>query len=106
MANQKLTSLPVLTAATTDDLLYVVDNPLSSAASKQITFDNLQKSITVTGTLTEINVSGDTVANSDKAFYFGGKTTEGSWRIVRDGNNLAFQRYESSIWVEKGLISP
>ena len=42
---------------------------------------------------------------SDEAFYLGDKTTEGSWRIIRDGDNLLFQRYESSVWTSKGGMS-
>ena len=34
--------------------------------------------------------------------YFGGTTTEGSWRLVRSGDDLKVQRYESSVWVDKG----
>jgi len=36
---------------------------------------------------------------------FGG-AVEGAWRIIRDGNNLVFQRYESSVWVTKDTITP
>ena len=43
---------------------------------------------------------------SDKAFNFGDASTNGSWRIVRDGNNLAIQRREAGSWVEKSLIEP
>jgi len=49
MASQKLTALSAITSASTDDLLYVVDDPAGTAASKKITFDNLQKSATVVG---------------------------------------------------------
>jgi len=52
MADTKLTALTANTSATTDDLLYLVDDPGGTPASKKITFDNLQKSITnVTGSL-------------------------------------------------------
>lgn len=46
MADAKLTALTAVTSASTDDLLYVVDDPGGTPASKKITFDNLQKSIT------------------------------------------------------------
>ena len=41
------------------------------------------------------------------AFYFGPKTTSGSWRIIRSGSNLVFQRYEGDplAWVTKSTIS-
>jgi hypothetical protein len=49
--------------------------------------------------------AGDMGCGSDKAFYFGDTGTEGSWRIIRDGNNLVMQRRESSVWTTKQTIS-
>jgi hypothetical protein len=46
MANKKITELDAITSASTDDILPIVDAPGGSAATKKITFDNLQKSIT------------------------------------------------------------
>jgi len=81
----KLTDKTELTSASTDDLLYVVDSPGSSPVSKKITFDNLQKSITATGTLTDGNVdaavsrivqilvsdpNGDAITTGDGKAYF------------------------------------
>lgn len=37
--------------------------------------------------------------------YFGDSSTDGSWRIVRSGNNLVIQRLESSTWTTKSTIS-
>jgi hypothetical protein len=54
--------------------------------------------------VTEMEATGDYVVGATKALYFGGKTTDGSWRIIRDGNNLAVQRRESGSWVEKLLV--
>lgn len=31
-----------------------------------------------------------------------GEEVNGSWRIVRSGNNFSFQRREAGAWVEKG----
>ena len=45
MADSKLTSLTAITSATTDDLMYLVDNPGGTPTSKKITFDNVQKSV-------------------------------------------------------------
>jgi len=39
------------------------------------------------------------------AFYFGEESTEGTWRIIRTGNDLSIQRYESSVWVNKTIIT-
>lgn len=41
---------------------------------------------------------------SDEAFYFGGSATTGSWRIVRNGDDLEMQRYEGGSWVMKQRI--
>jgi hypothetical protein len=46
------------------------------------------------------------VTASDKAFYFGGTATEGSWRIIRSGSNLNFERREGGSWVSKSDILP
>jgi hypothetical protein len=40
------------------------------------------------------------------AVYLGDASTDGTWRIVRDGNNLSFQRREAGVWVEKGANLP
>jgi hypothetical protein len=50
MANKKITELDAITSASTDDILQIVDAPGGSAATKKITFDNLQKSITTIDT--------------------------------------------------------
>lgn len=36
--------------------------------------------------------------------YFGDRDTNGSWRFVTDGDDLAVQRRESGAWVEKSLF--
>lgn len=48
----------------------------------------------------------DVVLPADGAVYFGMPTTEGSWRISRNGNNLLTQRYETGVWVTKQTIAP
>lgn len=45
MANQKLTQQTELTAATADDLLYIVDNPGGTPVSRKISKSNLLKTI-------------------------------------------------------------
>jgi len=49
MADQKLTALTAIAAATVDDILYLVEDPLVTPLSRKITFDNFQKSITDVG---------------------------------------------------------
>ena len=49
MADTKLTALTALASASSDDLLYIVDDPAGTPASKKITFANVQASITALG---------------------------------------------------------
>jgi hypothetical protein len=37
--------------------------------------------------------------------YFGDDSTNGSWRIVRSGNDLVIQRREAGTWTTKSTIS-
>jgi len=46
------------------------------------------------------------VFGATDAVYLGDPIVDGTWRIVRDGNNLSYQRRESSNWVEKGANLP
>lgn len=46
------------------------------------------------------------ILSATDALYLGDPTTEGSWRIVRDGDNLNFERYESGVWQNKGRNLP
>jgi hypothetical protein len=50
-------------------------------------------------------VSGGMTVGSDKAVYFGSAATDGSWRIVRSGTGLYFERRESGSWVTKSTLS-
>jgi hypothetical protein len=40
-----------------------------------------------------------------EAYYFGDKSTNDSWRIIRDGDDLSFERREAGAWVSKDVIS-
>jgi hypothetical protein len=47
---------------------------------------------------------------STGGFYIGDRASdggwkEGAWRVVLDGNDLSFERYESGSWVQKGDVS-
>lgn len=42
----------------------------------------------------------------DGAFYFGEKGTNGSWRLIRSGDNLVVQRLEVGSWVTKSTFTP
>lgn len=47
----------------------------------------------------------DVVLQPTRAIYFGLTNVDGSWRIIRSGNDLVIQRRESSSWVTKSTIS-
>lgn len=36
------------------------------------------------------------------AVYFGDSTVNGTWRVIRSGANLNFERLENDIWIAKG----
>ncbi|KPA12434.1 Pectinesterase, catalytic domain protein, partial [Candidatus Magnetomorum sp. HK-1] len=89
---------------------------LSSVTANSGTYTALEVSNQVT--LSATTVSGDMMladeysaitTNStpaDTAFYFGDKTTEGAWRMVRVGTSLVFQRRETGTWVSKMSVNP
>lgn len=53
------------------------------------------------GTFTANNVS----VSLTGAFNLGDPTVDGSWRLIRSGNDLKFERLESAAWVEKGSFA-
>ena len=53
-----------------------------------------------------LDVDGDIETGDANAFYFGDPSTDGTWRIVRDGNDLSFERRESGTYVFKMKINP
>lgn len=46
------------------------------------------------------------ILDSSEGMYLGSQKTNDSWRIIRDGNNISFQRLEVGAWVEKGNFVP
>jgi hypothetical protein len=50
-----------------------------------------------------VDTAGD--VNTGAGFYLGNTSTDGSWRLVKSGNDLVFQRRESSSWVTKTTIT-
>lgn len=52
-----------------------------------------------------LDVEGDIEVGDADAYYMGDPTTNNSWRIVRSGNNLVFERREAGIWVTKDTIT-
>ena len=59
------------------------------------------------GVSTGVEIVGDELVVSDStAVYFGSPSVNGSWRIVRDGNDLNIERRESGSWVSKDSTLP
>lgn len=50
---------------------------------------------------TDITNTGSIDMNASEAMYFGDPSTDGSWRIVRQGTDLSFERRETGTWVFK-----
>lgn len=63
-------------------------------------------SFTTLATSGNITTTGNLVLGSSNAVYLGDETTDGSWRIVRSGSNLVFERRESSAWLSKISMQP
>ena len=55
----QVTALSAVTSLTSDDVFPVVDGPSGAVASSKITWGNVQSSITSTGTLSSLAVTGD-----------------------------------------------
>lgn len=86
MADSKVTGLSAITSASTDDLLYIVDDPGGTPASKKITFDNAQKSLTVVGKVAVIQpATGSTLTIVD------GATLTASATAIVSGTNTGDQ---------------
>ena len=49
-----------------------------------------------------LTLSGDVDLGSTGAVYLGDKSTDGSWRMVRSGNDIIWERRETGSWVQKG----
>lgn len=54
----------------------------------------------------ELDVDGDVRVTSTSVVCFGGMNDNGSWRIMRSGNNLVSQRRESGVWITKQTTTP
>nr|BDD45352.1 hypothetical protein 28 [Elusimicrobiota bacterium] len=74
-------------------------------SSDIVTF-NADVGISTTTPTSKLDVIGDIETGSDNAFYFGDPTTDGTWRIIRDSDNLVFQRRESGYYISKSTMTP
>lgn len=95
----KITDLTAITSASTDDVVEIVNDPTGTPASRKITFDNLQKSITAISILTT-----DVEIPIDKYVYIGPNGSDGSWRFSVSSGDLIFEKRVGGSWVEKGKV--
>ncbi|MBD99476.1 MAG: hypothetical protein CMO34_06505 [Verrucomicrobia bacterium] len=92
-------------ATTTDHIFYAATSSTTSNELMRIEGTG-NVGIGVLSPSSGLDVNGDIETGSTNAFYFGDPTTDGSWRIVRDGNDLSFERRETGSWVFKMKLNP
>jgi len=95
-------------SSTAGTVLYVDTNKKLADDIGQLVWDaiNNRLGIGTESPTVKLDVNGDIKIPTANAFYFGAIDTDGSWRIIKSGNDLVFERRESSIWVEKGSMTP
>lgn len=55
----------------------------------------------------DVDIDGDvTLTDAAKAVYFGDSGTDGTWRIIKSGNNLVVERREGGAYVTKQTWTP
>ena len=84
-----------------DTTRFDADNPIKVGHSSLIVETDGDVKITE-----ELEVGGDIKTAADAAFYFGDADTDGSWRIIRVGNDLEFQRREIGVWNKQYTMPP
>lgn len=83
---------------------HIYDN--TANARRMVIDANGNAGININDPSSKLDVGGDIETGDANAFYFGDPTTDGTWRIMRSGNNLVFQRLESGVWVTKTAMTP
>ncbi len=70
-------------------------------------YDIGSKPLTFSDVFVEDLYADNTVETSEAGmFYWGDPSTDGTWRLTRQGDNLVVQRRESSSWVTKSTFTP
>ncbi len=78
MADQKVTELTNLTAAASEDVFYVVDDPTGTPVSKKITAKNLFGSVPANTTFTHFTTFNNKVTAANGVITLASSTTVGS----------------------------
>ena len=71
-----------------------------------ITADTINELSTATGVMIDsvIMKDGHVVLGNTSGVYLGDPSIVGTWRIIKNGNDLAFDRFDGSTWVPKMRI--
>ena len=96
-----------VTAATAVNYLRIFNSAtgLNPALSVQGDDANISLRLGAKGT-GAVEVEADfQITSSTDAFYFGPILTNGTWRIVRNGDNLELERRELNVYVSKTTIT-
>ena len=85
------------------DPLFIIGNGASdSNRSNALTvLKNGQTTINGTMTASQIKSTSNIEIEASSAVYLGDMNTNGSWRLIRSGNDAVMQRRESGVWVDK-----
>jgi hypothetical protein len=73
-------------------------------ADNQISGDKVEGGTINAITINTLTIGTDIIGASTTAIYLGASGTDGTWKIVRSGNDLLFQRRESGSYVTKTTI--
>jgi len=67
---------------------------------------NIDLNLVSKGTGAVVSESDFQITSTTDAFYFGPRLTDGTWRIVRNGNDLQIELRESNVYNSKGSFTP
>jgi hypothetical protein len=96
MADKQLSELTEAGALTGAALLYLVDE---AGNSRKVSLSALAQWI-------REEVQGSVLLADSGELLFGLAGVDGSWRLVRSGDNLNIERREAGVWVNKMTVDP
>ncbi|CAN2045125.1 hypothetical protein GMMP13_1750002 [Candidatus Magnetomoraceae bacterium gMMP-13] len=77
---------------------------ISTDAPDSITADADENITLTTSGSGKVLVNGDISIESSKGFYFGDPESDGTWRIIPDGNQLTFEYRTAGSWSNECTI--
>lgn len=97
MADTKLTALTAITALTTDDLMYAVDDPTGTPASKKITWANVMASLTKVGVVTVTQPATGSTLTIPDGVTFTGPSASGTAATLAGTETLTNKRVSKRV---------